>query len=184
MTFRLNYDPTPRELMKADRLVEKSVFSGVWSSIKTLRDCVLFLGLITAAFSTAIALILVFVSSPFSFNEAGPLYYGLSLAVLAGFHGIGWQFQKRRAKYAQLSPFLQGQVVTVSEDGIRFENERSHGMIGWPDINDIAEARKMSVAICAGGGLALSDRILAHAGEPAEMRAQMRQWHQAAQASK
>jgi hypothetical protein len=79
----------------------------------------------------------------------------------------------RAAKAAEMT-------ARVDEIGIQMTGPHSHSFHDWRDIEAIIEGRRVIVAAFGNQGWIFSDRMLAGAGDPAELRLQIIAWHSAA----
>lgn len=179
--FEFEYQPTRQEIGAGMGLTSKSVYKGGW------RWALFCLGLLNGA-SYGIMGALV---SSLLLQAWGETLQTQTALFYLGFMGIGFaaiffaRFVRDQVRQAYIRRTLPKRFrVHLSSDGVDFRSAHSSNRTGWADVDDIVRGKGMTVLVTGACGLILPDRLLAEAGDVAEINRAISQWFDAARGSR
>ncbi|MFZ7093334.1 YcxB family protein [Primorskyibacter sp. 2E233] len=179
MMYEFDYTPTKAEVAKGMQMACRSIYRGGWTILTLLYG--VFVG---ASFAMAGFIISFLVFRAFGYSNAGqqaPIGWWLvAMAFAAGMMSFGRVIRRRSAEAYLTGPVMKGQRLSLSDEGISFNNGRSHSLTVWSDIDTIQEAKQLIMPTMGNQGYVLPDRMLAQAGDSLEIRDQIKAWHSAA----
>lgn len=112
-------------------------------------------------------------------DEAMPVVGGtlaVFLVICAAFAALGQRMQ-RRVLDGLAARYAAGWRLRFEATGVTLTNGRSRSVHDWRDVSRMAETSGPAAMLTGGDMLALPDRLLSAAGDPAVLRARIRAWH-------
>lgn len=170
MTVEFRFDPTKAEVAQCGGLLARHIYPGGWFPAFYLYNIFAFVGvLVLSAGAAGLAWDKFGISLP------------VQLAIMIGIY-LGYLFwmqtlNRRRVRTYLNSSLIGGMTTTLSDRGLAFTNGRSSSLTDWRDVDRLVESKTLMVACLGHQGYPLSDRMLAQAGNPAEVKSQIRRWY-------
>ncbi|NDW45249.1 hypothetical protein [Ruegeria sp. PrR005] len=179
--FEFEYQPTRQEIGAGKGLMSKSFYKGGW------RWALFCLGLLNGASYVIMGALVSFLL----LQAWGETLQSQTFLYYLGFVGIpiGALFFARivhgHMRQVYVHRTLPKQFrVHLSSDGVDFRSAHSSNRTGWADVDDIVRGKGMTVLVTGACGLILPDRLLAEAGDVAEINRAISQWFDAARGSR
>lgn len=175
MTVEFPSDPTRAEIARSGVLLNRHILPGKWFWLNYLLFIIIYVSVMVLAAGVA-----VLASDRFAVSL--PVQLAIMIGIYSAF-ALGLHVLNRRRVQTHMDSALRGgMTTTLSTRGIAFDNGRSSGLTDWRDIDRLLEGKALTVACVGHVGYIISDRMLAQAGDPVELKAQIRRWYAEARA--
>lgn len=171
--FEFEYQPTKREIGAGMGLTTKSVYKGGWRWTLWVYHA-----LEGAAFAALGGVLSYFILAYWGETPMSAFLIWWSLWMLLAYGGMSLaSIVRNHMRTVYVHRTLPKQFrVHLSSDGVDFRTAHSSNRTGWADVDDIVRGKGMTVLVTGACGLILPDRLLAQAGDVAELNRMISQW--------
>lgn len=180
MTYRFQYDPTVKEIRSGMAQVSRSIYVGKW---RFAALCAQFIRGASYAMLGMIMSDMIFHWSGYDVSDAPSLGILIGVAIGLAAIGLNHMLALRCAAVNVGSLMMDEQAVELSQRGISLQSKLTQSKMDWRAIEHLREQKDFVVLCFGGSGLTLPNRVLAKAGPPEEIRAQIKIWYHEAHAA-